>query len=54
MAEDRAQGVRGPAFRVIAGEQHPDHRCIREFRRIHHARFSDVFVQVLKARRRVL
>jgi transposase len=36
------------AFRVIAGEQHPDHTCISEFRRIHHAVFSDVFVQVLK------
>ena len=36
------------AFRVIAGDQHPDHTCISEFRRIHHAVFADLFVQVLK------
>jgi transposase len=36
------------AFRVIAGDQHPDHTCVSEFRRIHQAVFADVFVQVLK------
>ena len=36
------------AFRVISGDQHPDHTCISEFRRIHHEVFADVFVQVLK------
>jgi len=36
------------AFRVIAGEQHPDHSCISEFRRIHHAVFAELFVQVLR------
>ena len=36
------------AFRVIAGDQHPDHTCVSEFRRIHHEVFADVFVQVLK------
>jgi transposase len=36
------------AFRVIAGDQHPDHTCVSEFRRIHHAVFADVFVEVLK------
>jgi len=36
------------AFRVIAGDQHPDHTCIAEFRRIHQEVFADVFLQVLK------
>jgi transposase len=36
------------AFRVIAGDQHPDHTCVSEFRRIHHAVFADVFVEVLR------
>ncbi len=36
------------AFRVIAGDQHPDHTCVSEFRRIHHAVFAELFVQVLK------
>jgi len=36
------------AFRVIAGEQHPDHTCISEFRRIHREVFTDLFVQVLR------
>jgi transposase len=36
------------AFRVIAGDQQPDHSCISEFRRIHHAVFAELFVQVLK------
>ena len=36
------------AFRVIAGDQHPDHTCISEFRRIHHAVFAELFVQVLR------
>jgi len=36
------------AFRVIAGDQHPDHTCVSEFRRIHHGVFAELFVQVLK------
>jgi transposase len=35
------------AFRVIAGNTHPDYSCISEFRRIHLAALSGLFVQVL-------
>jgi transposase len=35
------------AFRVIAGNTHPDHTCISEFRRIHLSALSGLFVQVL-------
>ena len=36
------------AFRVLAGNTHPDHTCISEFRRIHLDALSALFVQVLK------
>jgi transposase len=36
------------AFRVIAGNTHPDHSRISEFRRIHLPALSGLFVQVLK------
>jgi transposase len=36
------------AFRVIAGNTHPDHTCISEFRRIHLAALAELFVQVLR------
>jgi transposase len=36
------------AFRVIAGNTHPDHSCISEFRRTHLAALSSLFVQVLR------
>jgi transposase len=36
------------AFRVIAGNTHPDHSCISEFRRIHLEALSSLFVQVLR------
>ncbi len=36
------------AFRVLAGNTHPDHSCISEFRRIHLEALSALFVQVLK------
>lgn len=36
------------AFRVLAGNQHPDHVQISEFRRIHLATLSGLFLQVLK------
>jgi len=36
------------AFRVIAGEDHPDHTRISEFRRIHLAALTELFVQVLQ------
>jgi len=36
------------AFRVVAGNTHPDHSCISEFRRIHLAALSGLFVQVLR------
>ncbi len=36
------------AFRVLAGNTHPDHSCISEFRRIHLDALSALFVQVLK------
>ena len=32
------------AFRVLAGNTHPDHCCIREFRRIHLDALSALFV----------
>ena len=35
-------------FRVVAGNTHPDHSCISEFRRIHLAALSGLFVQVLR------
>jgi transposase len=36
------------AFRVIAGNTHPDHSCISEFRRIHLRALGELFVQVLR------
>ena len=36
------------AFRVIAGEEHPDHSRINEFRRVHLEALSGLFVQVLR------
>ena len=36
------------AFRVLAGNTHPDHSCISEFRRIHLDALGALFVQVLK------
>ena len=36
------------AFRVIAGEAHPDHSRINEFRRVHLEALSALFVQVLR------
>ena len=36
------------AFRVLAGNTHPDHCCISEFRRIHLGALSGLFVQVLR------
>lgn len=36
------------AFRVLAGNTHPDHTCLSEFRRIHLEALSALFVQVLK------
>jgi transposase len=35
------------AFRVVAGNTHPDHTCISEFRRIHLQALSELFVKVL-------
>lgn len=35
------------AFRVIAADTHPDHKCISEFRRIHLDALAKLFVQVL-------
>ena len=35
-------------FRVIAGGNHPDHTALSEFRRIHLAALSGLFLQVLK------
>src|SRR5207302_7005083 len=36
------------AFRVIAGNTHPDHTCISEFRRIHLQALAELFLQVLR------
>jgi transposase len=36
------------AFRILAGNTHPDHSCISEFRRIHLPALSALFVQVLR------
>ena len=36
------------AFRIIAGNQHPDHTTISEFRRIHLDALAALFVQVLR------
>jgi transposase len=36
------------AFRILAGNTHPDHTCISEFRRIHLDALGALFVQVLK------
>lgn len=36
------------AFRVIAGEGHPDHSRINEFRRVHLEALAGLFVQVLR------
>jgi len=35
-------------FRIVAGDQHPDHDTIAEFRKRHLDALSDLFVQVLK------
>ncbi len=40
------------AFRVLAGNQHPDHSRISEFRRRHLSTLASLFVQVLKLCRR--
>ena len=39
---------RDVAFRVLAGDQHPDHDSIAEFRRRHLAALAALFVQVLR------
>ena len=36
------------AFRVLAGDQHPDHDCIAAFRKRHLAALAGLFVQVLR------
>lgn len=36
------------AFRVIAGDTHPDHSCIADFRTRHWDAFADLFKQVLR------
>jgi transposase len=36
------------AFRVLAGDQHPDHDCISEFRKQHLQPLAGLFVQVLR------
>jgi len=36
------------AFRVIAGNTHPDHCCISDFRRIHLNALAELFLQVLR------
>jgi len=36
------------AFRVLAGNQHPDHDSIADFRKRHLAALSDLFMQVLR------
>lgn len=36
------------AFRVLAGDQHPDHDCIADFRKRHLAALGGLFVQVLQ------
>ena len=41
------------AFRVLAGNTHPDHSCISEFRRIHLEALGALFVQVLRLCERV-
>lgn len=35
-------------FRVLAGEAHPDHTRLSEFRRVHHAALAGLFCQVLR------
>ncbi len=35
-------------FRVLAGEAHPDHTRLSEFRRVHHAALAELFTQVLR------
>jgi len=36
------------AFRVVSGDQHPDHDCIATFRKEHLAALAQLFTQVLK------
>jgi len=36
------------AFRVLAGNTHPDHTCVSEFRRIHLQALAALFVDVLR------
>jgi len=36
------------AFRVLAGDQHPDHDCIAAFRKQHLPALADLFTQVLR------
>lgn len=40
------------AFRVLAANNHPDHKCISEFRRIHLSSLGELFGQVLVLCRR--
>ena len=35
-------------FRVLAGDQHPDHDCVAAFRKLHLAALSGLFMQVLR------
>lgn len=35
-------------FRVLAGEAHPDHTRLSEFRRVHHLALGELFTQVLR------
>src|SRR5438094_9925094 len=39
---------RDVACRVLAGDQHPDHDSIAEFRKRHLDRLADLFLQVLR------
>ena len=41
------------AFRVLAGDQHPDHDCIADFRKRHLAALAGLFVQVLRRRPKI-
>src|SRR5699024_7427529 len=39
------------AFRVLGANNFPAHRTIREFRRVHVAEFTELFVQIVKLAR---
>ena len=43
---------RDVAFRVIAGEQHPDHSVISEFRRVHLSALSGLFLSTVRLAQR--